>query len=60
MWPYIQIVGTDFYQKEGEKRFAHTLEVPASRCEQALASITHERGNHVTIEVHPAAALSLH
>jgi cell division protein FtsI (penicillin-binding protein 3) len=28
---YIQIVGTDFYQKEGEKRFAHTLEVPASR-----------------------------
>ncbi len=28
---YIQIIGTDFYQKEGEKRFAHTLEVPASR-----------------------------
>ena len=28
---YIQIVGTDFYQKEGEKRFAHTMEVPASR-----------------------------
>ncbi len=28
---YIQIIGTDFYQKEGEKRFAHTLEVAASR-----------------------------
>jgi cell division protein FtsI (penicillin-binding protein 3) len=28
---YIQIVGTDFYQKEGEKRYAHTLELPASR-----------------------------
>ena len=28
---YIQIIGTDFYQKEGEKRFAHTLEVSASR-----------------------------
>jgi cell division protein FtsI (penicillin-binding protein 3) len=28
---YMQIVGTDFYQKQGEKRFAHTLEVPASR-----------------------------
>jgi cell division protein FtsI (penicillin-binding protein 3) len=28
---YIQIIGTDFYQKEGEKRFAHTLEVQASR-----------------------------
>jgi len=28
---YIQIIGTDFYQKEGEKRFIHTLEVPASR-----------------------------
>jgi cell division protein FtsI (penicillin-binding protein 3) len=28
---YIQIIGTDFYQKEGEKRFMHTLEVPASR-----------------------------
>jgi hypothetical protein len=28
--------------------------------EQALADITHERGNHVTFEVHPAAALSLH
>ena len=28
---YIQIIGTDFYQKEGEKRYAHTLEVSASR-----------------------------
>ena len=28
---YIQIIGTDFYQKEGEKRFAHTIDVQASR-----------------------------
>ncbi|MCC7151614.1 MAG: penicillin-binding protein 2, partial [Rubrivivax sp.] len=28
---FIQIVGTDFYQKEGEKRYAHTLQVQASR-----------------------------
>jgi cell division protein FtsI (penicillin-binding protein 3) len=28
---YIQIIGTDFYQKQGEKRYAHTLELPASR-----------------------------
>jgi cell division protein FtsI (penicillin-binding protein 3) len=28
---YIQLVGTDFYQKEGEKRFVHTLELSASR-----------------------------
>jgi cell division protein FtsI (penicillin-binding protein 3) len=28
---FVQIVGTDFYQKEGEKRYAHTLELPASR-----------------------------
>jgi len=28
---YIQIIGTDFFQKEGEKRYAHTLEVPATR-----------------------------
>ncbi|MED5617907.1 peptidoglycan D,D-transpeptidase FtsI family protein [Ideonella sp. BN130291] len=28
---YVQIVSTGFYQKEGEKRYAHTLEVPASR-----------------------------
>ena len=28
---FIQIVGTDFYLKQGEKRYAHTLELPASR-----------------------------
>ncbi len=28
---YIQIIGTDFYLKQGEKRYAHTLELPASR-----------------------------
>lgn len=28
---YIQIIGTDFYQKQGEKRFVHTMELPASR-----------------------------
>lgn len=28
---YVQIIGTDFYRKEGEKRFAHTMSVPASR-----------------------------
>lgn len=28
---WIQIIGTDFYQKEGEKRYAHQLELPASR-----------------------------
>jgi cell division protein FtsI (penicillin-binding protein 3) len=28
---YIQIITTDFYQEQGEKRFAHTLVVPASR-----------------------------
>jgi cell division protein FtsI (penicillin-binding protein 3) len=28
---YIQIIGTDFYQQQGEKRFAHVLEMPASR-----------------------------
>ncbi len=28
---YIQIIGTDFYQQQGEKRFTHVLEVPASR-----------------------------
>jgi cell division protein FtsI (penicillin-binding protein 3) len=28
---YIQIIGTDFYQKQGEKRYAHMLDVPASR-----------------------------
>jgi cell division protein FtsI (penicillin-binding protein 3) len=28
---YIQIIGPEFFQREGEKRYAHTLEVPASR-----------------------------
>ena len=28
---YIQIVTTDFYRQEGEKRYAHTMELPASR-----------------------------
>ena len=28
---YIQIIGTDFYQQQGEKRFTQVLEMPASR-----------------------------
>src|SRR4029079_15077485 len=28
---YIQIIGTDFYQRQGEIRYARTLELPASR-----------------------------
>jgi cell division protein FtsI (penicillin-binding protein 3) len=28
---YIQVVGNDFYQKQGQVRFARTLELPASR-----------------------------
>ena len=28
---WIQIIHTDFYLKQGEARYAHTLEVPASR-----------------------------
>ena len=28
---YIQLVGPEFFQREGEKRYAHTLEVPATR-----------------------------
>jgi cell division protein FtsI (penicillin-binding protein 3) len=28
---YVQIIGTEFYQDQGEKRFGHVLEVPASR-----------------------------
>ena len=28
---YIQIVGPEFFQREGEKRYAHTLEVPGTR-----------------------------
>jgi cell division protein FtsI (penicillin-binding protein 3) len=28
---YIQLIGTDFYVKQGEKRYVHNLDVPASR-----------------------------
>ncbi len=28
---YVQIVGTDFYQRQGEARYARTLDLPASR-----------------------------
>jgi cell division protein FtsI (penicillin-binding protein 3) len=28
---FIQLIGPEFFQREGEKRFAHTLEVPATR-----------------------------
>jgi len=28
---YVQILNTDFFQKQGEARYAHTLELPASR-----------------------------
>ncbi|MEO7854955.1 MAG: penicillin-binding protein 2 [Rubrivivax sp.] len=28
---YIQIIGTDFYQEQGERRYAHIVDVPASR-----------------------------
>ena len=28
---YIQVIGTDFYVKQGEKRYVHNLDVPASR-----------------------------
>ncbi len=28
---YVQLIGAEFFQKQGEKRFAHTLQVPASR-----------------------------
>ena len=28
---YVQVLGNDFYQKQGEVRFARTLELPASR-----------------------------
>jgi cell division protein FtsI (penicillin-binding protein 3) len=28
---YIQLIGPEFFRKEGEKRYAHTLEVPATR-----------------------------
>ena len=28
---YVQVLGNDFFQKQGEVRFARTLELPASR-----------------------------
>ena len=28
---YVQVIGTDFFQKQGEIRYARTLELPASR-----------------------------
>jgi len=28
---YVQVLGKDFYQRQGEVRFARTLELPASR-----------------------------
>lgn len=28
---YVQVLATDFFQKQGEARYAHTLELPASR-----------------------------
>ena len=28
---YVQIIGTDFYQQQGDKRYGHVIEVPASR-----------------------------
>ena len=28
---FVQILKPDFFQREGEKRYAHTLEVPATR-----------------------------
>ncbi len=28
---YIQIIGTDFYQQQGEKRYVHTLKLPGTR-----------------------------
>ncbi|MBI5259088.1 MAG: penicillin-binding protein 2 [Burkholderiales bacterium] len=28
---YVQLIGAEFFQKQGEKRYAHTLDVPASR-----------------------------
>jgi cell division protein FtsI (penicillin-binding protein 3) len=28
---YIQIIGTDFYQQQGEKRYGHVIEMPANR-----------------------------
>ena len=28
---YVQVIGTEFFQKQGEIRYAHTMELPASR-----------------------------
>ena len=28
---YVQVIGTDFYQRQGENRYARTLELPANR-----------------------------
>ncbi|MBY0236668.1 MAG: penicillin-binding protein 2, partial [Burkholderiaceae bacterium] len=28
---YVQVIATEFYQKQGEARYAHTVELPASR-----------------------------
>ena len=28
---YVQVIGTDFFQRQGEIRYARTLELPASR-----------------------------
>jgi len=28
---YVQVIGTQFFQKQGEARYAHTMELPASR-----------------------------
>jgi cell division protein FtsI (penicillin-binding protein 3) len=28
---YVQVIGTDFFQQQGEKRYVHTLQMPASR-----------------------------
>ena len=34
-WParaaYVQVIGNDFFQRQGEVRFARTLELPANR-----------------------------
>ncbi|HRH88844.1 MAG TPA: penicillin-binding protein 2 [Rubrivivax sp.] len=28
---YVQVIGTDFYQQQGDKRYGHVIDVPASR-----------------------------
>ena len=28
---YVQVVGTEFYQQQGDKRYGHVIDVPASR-----------------------------